>query len=115
MSDDCLFCRIVAGQIPARVVLETQTCLAFRDINPVAPTHVVVVPKEHHDHMADLVAADPGLAAELMAAATAVATETGVAAGGYRMVVNTGADGGQTVHHVHVHVLGGRGLTWPPG
>lgn len=111
---DCLFCRIVAGEIPATVVHETDEVLAFRDISPAAPTHVVVVPKAHHDDVTALTAADPGLAGRLLAAGTAVAAAEGLD-DGFRLVVNTGADGGQTVFHVHLHVLGGRRMTWPPG
>lgn len=112
--DDCLFCKIVAGELPATVVLETEGTLAFRDIAPVAPVHVVVITKEHHRDMGALTAADPGLAADLMGAACQVARVEDLA-GGFRLVSNTGADGGQTVDHVHVHVLGGRSMTWPPG
>lgn len=112
--DGCLFCRIVAGEIPATVVYENDRLVAFRDIGPQAPTHVLVIPREHHEDIAALVAADPGLSGELMAAAVAVAQQEGLDAG-YRLVLNTGSDGGQTVDHVHVHVLGGRHLAWPPG
>lgn len=111
---DCLFCSIVEGEIPATVVHETDDVLAFRDIAPQAPTHVVVIPKAHHDDIASLSAADPGLTASLMAAAADVARLEGLGEG-FRVVLNTGADGGQTVFHVHAHVLGGRGLGWPPG
>jgi len=111
---DCLFCRIVAGEIPSTPVHETDRTLAFRDLDPKAPTHVLVVPKPHHADVAALSDADPALLADVMAAAVAVARAEGLG-DGYRLVANTGADGGQTVHHVHVHVLGGRGLTWPPG
>jgi histidine triad (HIT) family protein len=111
---DCLFCRIVAGEIPATVVLDTDEVLAFRDISPAAPTHVVVVPKAHHVDVAALAAADPGLAGRLLAAGGAVAAQEGLDAG-FRLVFNTGSDGGQTVFHVHLHVLGGRSMTWPPG
>jgi histidine triad (HIT) family protein len=111
----CLFCRIVAGDIPADVVRAADATLAFRDIDPKAPTHVLVVTKDHYPDAASLVAADPGLAAALLAEATAVAALEGLAEGGYRIVLNTGRDGGQTVPHVHAHVLGGRAMTWPPG
>jgi histidine triad (HIT) family protein len=111
---DCLFCRIVAGEVPAQVVQETDRTLAFRDIAPQAPTHVLVVPREHHADAGAVADADPTLLAEVMTAAVAVARQEGLA-GGYRLVANTGDDGGQTVHHLHVHVLGGRGLSWPPG
>jgi len=111
---DCLFCRIVAGEIPATVVLDTDEVLAFRDIAPAAPTHVVVVPKAHHVDVAALTAADPGLAGRLLAAGAAVAAQEGLDEG-FRLVFNTGAHGGQTVFHVHLHVLGGRHMGWPPG
>jgi len=111
---ECLFCRIVAGEVPADVVAETDRTLAFRDIGPQAPTHVLVVPREHHADLGAVVDADPSLVADVMAAAVAVARQEGLD-GGYRLVANTGDDGGQTVHHLHVHVLGGRGLGWPPG
>ncbi|CCH87204.1 Histidine triad nucleotide-binding protein [Modestobacter italicus] len=117
---DCLFCRMVAGEIAPDVVRETDRTLAFRDINPQAPTHVLVVPREHHATLGALTAADPGLTGELVAAAHAVALQEGLVADGgaepgYRLVANTGPQAGQTVHHVHLHVLGGRGLGWPPG
>lgn len=111
---DCLFCRIVAGEIPSTVVAQTDRTLAFRDITPQAPTHVVVIPRDHHDDVAALADADAGLLAEVMTTAVAVARSEGLD-GGFRLVANTGADGGQTVHHLHVHVLGGRSLSWPPG
>ncbi len=117
---DCLFCRMVAGEIPADVVHETDRTFAFRDIHPQAPTHVLVIPKDHHATVGLLVGADPQLLAEVVAAAHAVAVAEGLATEGapepgYRLVFNTGPQAGQTVHHVHVHVLGGRDLTWPPG
>ena len=117
---DCLFCRMVAGEIPADVVHETDRVFAFRDINPQAPTHVLVIPKDHHPTAAALVAADPGLLGDVVAAAHTVAQQEGLVTDGgtepgYRLVANTGPQAGQTVHHVHFHVLGGRGLGWPPG
>jgi len=110
----CLFCGIVARDIPATVVAETERTLAFRDLNAVAPTHVLVVPKDHYATAVELAEADPAYAGELLAAAGAVAQQEGLT-GGYRLVTNTGDDAGQSVHHVHVHVLGGRSLGWPPG
>jgi len=107
---DCLFCRIVAGEIPADVVRESPRTLAFRDIAPQAPTHVLVIPKEHHADVASLLPADPSLVVEILHEAAAVADDEGVAESGYRVLFNTGPDAGQTVHHVHVHVLGGREL-----
>lgn len=111
---DCLFCRIVTGEVPAQVVHESDRTLAFRDVNPQAPTHVLVVPKAHHGDVAALADADPALLADVLAAAVEVVRAEGLD-GGYRLVTNTGADGGQTVGHLHVHVLGGRALGWPPG
>jgi histidine triad (HIT) family protein len=111
---DCLFCRIVAGEVPATVVHEGPRTLAFRDLNPQAPTHVLVIPKDHHATAADLAEADPAYAGEVLAAAAAVARQEGLGSG-YRLVANTGDDAGQSVHHLHVHVLGGRVLSWPPG
>src|SRR3954470_6435454 len=108
---ECLFCRMVAGEIPADVVLETDRVLAFRDINPQAPTHVLVIPKEHHATVGVLAAADPELLGEVVSGAHAVATQEGLVpdAGvepGYRLVTNTGSQAGQSVRHVHFHVLG---------
>jgi histidine triad (HIT) family protein len=110
---DCLFCRIVAGEVPATVVRESTRVLAFRDIDPQAPMHVLVIPRGHHDSVASLAAADPALLAEVVSTAAAVAAEAGHPA--YRLVFNTGAEAGQSVFHVHAHVLAGRALTWPPG
>ena len=111
---DCLFCGIVSGDVPAQRVAETARALAFRDINPQAPTHVLVIPKDHHRDLADLAAAD-GLLDEVAALAHKVAEDEGVSETGYRVVVNTGPQAGQVVFHVHAHVLGGRPLGWPPG
>ncbi len=105
---DCLFCRIAGGELPATVVLDTERVLAFRDITPQAPTHVLVVPKMHYADAAAMVGADPGLAAELLAAAAGVAEAEGLDS--YRLVFNTGAEAGQTVFHAHLHVLGGKRL-----
>ncbi|MFJ6082559.1 histidine triad nucleotide-binding protein [Streptomyces sp. NPDC092369] len=112
-QDDCLFCKIVAGHIPATIVRETQTTVAFRDINPQAPTHVLVIPKAHYANAAELATAAPELAADVLRETQAVAAEDKLDS--YRTVFNTGAGVGQTVFHAHAHVLGGRGLTWPPG
>lgn len=110
---DCLFCRIVAGEIPATIVRETEQTLAFRDIEPQAPVHMLVIPLAHHADIGQLVAADAELAADLATAATEVAAAEGLT--DYRIVFNTGASAGQSVFHVHAHVLGGRPLSWPPG
>jgi histidine triad (HIT) family protein len=112
---DCLFCKIVSGDVPAKIVRESGGTVAFRDINPQAPTHVLVIPREHHATVGDLADTDPELLAEILREARQVAVDEGVADGGYRIVFNTGAQAGQTVFHVHAHVLGGRGLNWPPG
>jgi histidine triad (HIT) family protein len=107
---DCLFCRIVAGEIPADTVHESATTLAFRDITPKAPVHVLVVPKAHHEDVAALARADAGLAGEVLAAAAAVAEAEGLLGDGYRLIFNSGRYGGQEVFHVHAHVLGGKPL-----
>ena len=112
---ECLFCAIVAGEIPATMVLETDRILAFRDINPQAPTHVLVIAKAHYPDVAALAAADAALLGEVIDAVQQVAAADGVAETGYRVVFNTGAEAGQTVPHVHAHLLGGRSFTWPPG
>ena len=110
----CLFCRLVAREVPATIVHEGARTLAFRDLNPQAPTHVLVIPKDHHANAAELAQADPAYAGEVLAAAAEVARQEGLG-GGYRLVANTGGDAGQTVDHLHIHVLGGRSLSWPPG
>ena len=111
--DDCLFCKIVAGEIPGEIVHTTERTVAFRDLNPQAPVHVLVVPKQHFANAAELAAGDPVASAELVSTAAAVADAEGYA--DYRLVLNTGADAGQTVFHTHLHVLAGRSFTWPPG
>src|SRR5829696_3209211 len=110
MPSDCLFCRIVAGEIPADVVSDSERVLAFRDINPKAPVHVLVIPKKHYPTLGDLAEADPALAGEVAASAAAVAAREGLTDRGYRVLFNTGPDSGQEVPHVHGHVLGGRPL-----
>ncbi len=109
-TTDCLFCKIVAGDIPAAKVHETETTLAFRDIGPKAAIHVLVIPKAHHSDVAALATADPALAGELLAAAAAVAEGEGLLDNGFRVIFNTGRYGGQEVFHVHAHVLGGEPL-----
>ena len=111
---DCLFCRIVAGEIPAEVVHETPTSLAFRDVAPQAPTHVLVVPRSHHASAGVLAAAAPDALVDLVRTAADIAGREGLEPG-YRMVFNTGEQAGQTVFHVHLHLLGGRPMGWPPG
>lgn len=110
---DCLFCRIIAGEIPADIVKQTDQVLALRDIEPQAPTHVLVVPKAHHTDIGTLSAADPALAGTLIVEATQVAHDLGLSE--YRLLLNTGATAGQSVFHVHAHILGGRAMQWPPG
>lgn len=110
---DCIFCKVVAGEIPAAVVKRDDGFLAFRDINPQAPTHLLVIPTHHVASLNE--ARDPKLLGELLAFARDLAQEAGVATRGYRVVLNTNPDGGQTVFHLHVHLLGGRPMTWPPG
>lgn len=114
---DCIFCRIVAGEIPARLAGESTHAVAFHDVNPQAPTHVLVVPRQHVASAAEATHLPDGAAIlhEVFALAARVAEEQGIAGRGYRCVVNTGDEGGQTVHHLHLHVLGGRQMTWPPG
>ncbi|HTW05123.1 MAG TPA: histidine triad nucleotide-binding protein [Streptosporangiaceae bacterium] len=112
---DCLFCAIASGEIPATRVRESERTIAFRDVNPQAPVHVLVIPREHYPDLAALTAAGDGLLAELAGQAALVAKDEDVADTGYRVVFNTGPEGGQTVQHVHAHVLGGRPMSWPPG
>ena len=111
----CLFCKIIAGDIPADIVYESDDALAFRDINPQAPTHVLVIPRKHIATINDLDASDREIVGSLYMAAKEIAAEEGMAEDGYRAVMNCNAGAGQTVFHIHLHVLGGRQLTWPPG
>jgi len=115
MADDCLFCAIASGAIPADVVLDDDDVIAFRDIAPQAPVHLLIIPKHHHRNICAVVAADHALAGRLMRTATDLAIELGVSESGFRIVVNTGPDGGQSVDHAHLHLLGQRQLRWPPG
>ena len=113
MSDSCLFCRIVRKEIPAKIVYEDEEMLAFRDIDPKAPTHVLVIPRAHIPSLNE--ASDAAQLGRLVLTARKIAASEGIAESGYRLVFNTGADSGQTVHHVHLHLLGGRRMKWPPG
>lgn len=113
MSDSCLFCRIVRRELPATIVLENEHCVAFRDLNPQAPVHVLVVPRDHIDSLDT--ARDASVIGEVLLAAAEIARQEGIAETGYRTVFNTNAGAGQTVFHLHAHVLGGRHLSWPPG
>ena len=112
---DCLFCGVAAGQVPATIVVDGKRVVAFRDINPQAPTHVLVIPREHVPDAAALAAVGDGLFDELVTVAREVAEAEGIADSGYRIVFNTGPDAGQSVAHAHAHLLGGRSLAWPPG
>ena len=112
---DCLFCRIVRKEIPASVVYEDNDVLVFNDINPQAPLHALVIPKRHIATLNDLSPEDDAVVGEMVRRGAAVAAEKGYAARGFRAVFNTNAEAGQTVFHIHLHVLAGRGLTWPPG
>lgn len=112
---DCLFCKFVSGEIKPKVVYEDEAVLAFRDISPQAPTHVLIVPKRHISTLNDLNDGDADLVGRLFLAARQVAAQDGIAASGYRTVMNCNADAGQSVFHIHLHVLGGRAMAWPPG
>ncbi len=109
----CIFCKVAAGEIPATIVKRGDGLIAFRDINPQAPTHLLVIPTQHVPSLND--AKDPALLGRMLGFARDLARETGVAERGYRVVLNTNPDGGQTVFHLHLHLLGGRAMTWPPG
>jgi histidine triad (HIT) family protein len=112
---DCLFCKIVAGQIPANVVHQDDDLVAFRDINPQAPLHVLVIPKRHISTLNELTPGDDALVGSMLRRAAAIAAEHGYGDRGYRTVFNVNREAGQTVFHIHLHVLAGRGLSWPPG
>jgi histidine triad (HIT) family protein len=114
-DSECIFCRIAAGSVPAAIVHETEHTIAFRDLDPRAPVHVLVIPRRHIASVTEVEPSDAQVMGELFVAARAIAETEGVAQTGFRMVLNAGADGGQSVGHVHLHVLGGRRLTWPPG
>ncbi len=111
----CIFCQIASGAIPAQIVYSSSDVTAFRDINPQAPTHVLVIPNRHLESLADVGPAEAGLLGRLVEVANEVARQEGIAASGYRVVSNVGAAAGQTVPHLHLHVLGGRRMGWPPG
>ena len=115
IMDDCLFCKIIRGEIPSDKVYEDEMVLAFNDIDKKAPVHILVIPKKHVGSLLELGDEDAALTAHIMGVIQRIAKETGVDKSGFRVVVNTGDDGGQTVHHLHFHILGGRSLEWPPG
>lgn len=116
MSDsNCLFCRIIAGQIPATKVYEDEHSFAFRDINPQAPVHVLLIPKKHIASLKEAGPDDHAVLGHLMLVAGKIASQEGIAESGFRVVANSGADAGQSVFHIHLHVMGGREMAWPPG
>jgi histidine triad (HIT) family protein len=112
---DCLFCKIIKREIPGSIIYEDDRVIAFNDIKPQAPTHVLVVPKRHIESLNELQPGDDQIVGELVRRAAAIAKERGVSASGFRVVLNTNRDGGQTVFHIHLHLLGGRSMQWPPG
>ena len=115
MKETCIFCRITAGEIPARVAYEDDAVYAFHDVDPRAPVHVLIIPRKHVASINDLEADDSGMVGRLYLAAKELAQQLGVSTSGYRLVMNCGDDAGQSVNHIHLHLLGGRSLRWPPG
>jgi histidine triad (HIT) family protein len=115
VDTECIFCRIAAREIPAEILHESDTVVAFRDANPQAPVHILLIPKEHIASAAEIESRHGGVLADLVQAASHLADAEGIAAGGWRLVTNVGPDSGQTVFHLHFHLLGGRHMTWPPG
>jgi histidine triad (HIT) family protein len=115
MDDTCLFCKIIAGDIPADIVHDDDVVVAFNDINPVAPVHKLILPRRHVESAAELVEADGAMLGRLFEVAAGLAARAGLPASGYRVVSNVGPDGGQSVPHLHFHLLGGRRMAWPPG
>ena len=114
-EESCLFCRMIAGEIPGDFIHQDDHCVVLRDINPQAPTHVLVIPREHLDSLDDASQKDEALLGHLLRVAARVANDEGHAENGYRTVINTGAGAGQSVFHLHIHLLGGRPMNWPPG
>lgn len=112
---DCIFCKIAAGEIPARIAFENERLVAFHDLFPQAPTHLLIIPKQHYATLNDVPASDSAVLGEMVSTATQLARELGVADSGYRVVMNCNQDGGQSVYHIHLHLLAGRQLGWPPG
>ncbi len=115
MASQCLFCRIIAGEVPSTRVYSDDHVYAFHDINPAAPSHILVIPRKHLGSVYDAGAEDEALMGKLLLAANRIAAEQGLGETGFRYVINTGDEGGQTVHHLHLHILGGRQMSWPPG
>lgn len=114
-QDSCIFCAIISKKIPASIVLETKSVVAFRDINPVAPTHILIVPKIHVASMNQVTSDQLSIVAEMLVSAQKIAQDVGIERTGYRLVINTERGAGQTVDHIHLHLIGGRPLSWPPG
>ena len=114
-EQDCIFCRVVAGEVRADVIFQDDRCVAFRDINPQAPVHALIIPREHIESLDDAGRGDEAVLGHILRIAARVANEQGLAEGGFRTVINTGAGAGQSVLHLHLHVLGGRQMNWPPG
>ena len=115
MSEDCLFCKLISGEIPATEVYRDDDIFAFEDINPIAPTHILVIPIKHLSDIKSANVDDQELIGKMLLIANQIATEKGLAEDGFRYVINTGKNGGQTVYHLHLHIIGGRSLSWPPG
>ena len=115
MSEDCLFCKLISGEIPATEVYRDDDIFAFEDINPIAPTHILVIPIKHLSDIKSANEDDQELIGKMLLIANQIATEKGLADDGFRYVINTGKNGGQTVYHLHLHIIGGRSLSWPPG
>jgi histidine triad (HIT) family protein len=115
MPEDCIFCKIAAGEMDAEIVYEDEQCVAFRDINPQAPTHILVIPRTHITGIAETEESDRDLLGHLLLTVADVARDEGIAESGYRTVINWGRDGGMEVSHLHLHLLGGRAMSWPPG
>ena len=115
MSEDCLFCKLISGEIPATEVYRDDDIFAFEDINPIAPTHILVIPIKHLSDIKSANEDDQELIGKMLLIANQIATEKGLAEDGFRYVINTGKNGGQTVYHLHLHIVGGRSLSWPPG
>lgn len=113
--ENCIFCKIIAGEIPSNKAYEDEYVLAFHDLDPKAPTHILIIPKKHMASVMELEAADGAYVAQMFQAAKKIARDMGIAESGFRLVLNTGEDGGQSVAHLHMHLLGGRKLAWPPG
>lgn len=112
---DCLFCKILDGEIPCDKVFENDEVIAFRDVNPQAPTHILIIPRKHISTVNDLTVDDKNIVAEMILSAQMVAKQEGIEESGYRLVMNCNEGAGQTVFHIHLHILGGRGMNWPPG